>query len=521
LLNYLGPRLRGDDLFGAGCYSHLDFQQDTNSMQAYNQIPYRSVALPQTHPDRLATHARLFGLGPAPLADCRVLDVGCGDGANLLAMAGMLPESTFVGIDSAEVPIAEGRERAEDWGLANLDLRALDLLDLPSDFGPFDYIVAHGVYSWVPDAVRDGLMALIAGHLAPHGVAFVSYNALPGGHLRRLTREMMRYHIDGLEAPDERVGQARAILDFLIDGQPEESTYLAMLEDERDRCARYTDEHFFHDHIADVNRPFYFHEVVAHADRHGLRYLAEADFAAMQDRTFPPQTRAVLDQLGGDRLRREQVLDFLRNRMFRQTLLCHADAPVQSAPSSSAVRALTIAAPIRETERDKATGVRTFESEPGKAIRTDHPFARAVCEHIGAAWPRALPFADLWAAVESAGGEGITPDVLAQMLLDFYGDGFIHLHTIAPTLTGKVSDRPEALPIARREAEEGEVVTNGWHRSIPLDAAEQRVLPLLDGQRNHADLLDALGEAEGEPPVTDEALETMLHRFAQHALLVA
>jgi SAM-dependent methyltransferase len=171
-------------------------------MDSYDQVPYRSVAHPQTHPDRLATHARLFGLDPAPLADCRVLDVGCGDGANLLAMAAMFPESTFVGIDSAAVPIAEGHERAEDWGLANIDLRALDLMNLPDDFGSFDYIVVHGVYSWVPDAVRDGLMALVAEHLAPHGVAFVSYNALPGGHLRRLTREMMLYHIDGLEAHD-------------------------------------------------------------------------------------------------------------------------------------------------------------------------------------------------------------------------------------------------------------------------------------------------------------------------------
>jgi len=490
-------------------------------MRSYDQVPYRTVALPQTHPDRLAVHARLFGLEPAPLASCRVLDVGCGDGANLLPMAAMFPESTFVGIDSAEVPIEDGRERAEDWGLANLDLRALDLMDLPDDLGPFDYIVAHGVYSWVPDAVRDGLMRLFAGHLAPRGVAFVSYNALPGGHLRRLTREMMLYHIDGLEAPDKRVEQARAILDFLIDGQPEESTYLAMLEDERERCNRYTDEHFFHDHIAEFNDAFYFHEVAAHAEQHGLRYLAEADFAAMRDRAFPPQTRAALDQLSGDRIRREQYLDFLRNRMFRQTLFCRADAPVQSAPSPDHVHSLTIAAPIRETERDAATGVRAFESEPGKAIRTDHPFACAVCECIGAAWPRALSFDTLWATVESAADEGITPDVLAQMLLDFYGDGFVHLHTIAPTLTGKVSERPEALPIARREAKESEVVTNGWHRSVALDAAEQRVLPLLDGQRDHADLLDALVEAEGEPPLTAEALETMLHRFAQRALLVA
>jgi methyltransferase-like protein/protein-L-isoaspartate O-methyltransferase len=489
-------------------------------MDAYDHVPYRSVALPQTHPDRLATHARLFGLEPAPLTDCRVLDVGCGDGENLLAAAAMFPASTFVGIDSAERPIEDGRERAEAWGIDNLDLHALDLTAMPTSLGPFDYIIANGVYSWVPDAVRDGLLRLFAERLTPNGVAFVSYNALPGGHLRRLTREMMLYHTDGIEAPQKRVEQSRALLDFLIDGQPQESAYLAMLEDERDRSNRYTDEHFFHDHIAEFNRPFYFHEVAAHADRHGLRYLAEADFAAMQDRAFPPQTRAVLDQLGGDRIRREQVLDFLRNRMFRQTLLCHADAPAQHAPSSERVRGLAVAAPIRQVERDEATGIRTFESGQGKAIRTDHPFACAVCEHVGAAWPRAVAFDDLWAAVEESGGEGITADVLAHVLLDFYGDGFVRLHTHVPDLENVVSERPEALPVARRQAEDDGVVTNGWHRTVALEPAERRVLPLLDGRRDLAALTRALASAD-EPPVSAESLEGMLRRFARNALLVA
>lgn len=488
-------------------------------MDSYDRVPYQSVALPQTHPDRLATHARLFGLEPAPVADCRVLEVGCGDGGNLLPMAAALPGSTFVGIDRAERPIASGRERAEAWGIANLDLRALDLMDLPADLGPFDYIIAHGVYSWVPDTVRDGLMALIAERLAPHGVAFVSYNTLPGGHLRRMTREMMRYHVGGIEDPDKRVEQARALLDFLLDAQPEDAYYRVLLEKERELSHRYTAEHFFHDHLAEVNRPFYFHEFADHAGRHGLQYLAEADFAAMQDRTFPPETRAVLDRLAGDPVRREQYMDFLRNRMLRQTLLCHADAPVQRSPSPDRVRALTVAAPIRPTARDEATV--TFEAEEGKAVQTGHPFAKAVCEHIGAAWPGAVTVEDLWAATGESGGEEITPDVLAQLLLDFYADGFVHLHARAPALARDVSGRPEVSRVARRQAEDGPIVTNGWHRSVALDPTERRMLTLLDGHRDRAALLARSNASPDEAPMTDDELETVLHRFVREALLVA
>ena len=489
-------------------------------MQAYDRVPYRSVALPQTHPDRLATHARLFGLEPAPVTACRVLEVGCGDGGNLLPMAALLPESTFVGIDVAERPIAASRERAEAWGIRNVDLRALDLLDLPDELGTFDYILAHGVYSWVPDAVRDGLLRLLGAHLAPQGVAFVSYNALPGGHLRRLSREMMLYHAGGIEDPAKRVEQSRALLDFLVDAQPEGSAYHAVLEEERAMTTRYTDEHFFHDHIAEFNRAFYFHEFVAHAERHGLRYLAEADFAAMQDRTFPPETRAVLDRID-DPIRREQVLDFLRNRMLRQTLLCRADATVQRVPQPDRVRGLAVAAPVRARERDEASGVVTFEGAKGKAVRTGHPFAAAVCESIGGAWPCAHTFGGLWEAVAEYGGEDMTPDVLAQVLLDFYADGFVRLHTHAPPLAGEAPERPEALPVARRQAEDGTLVTNGWHRTVALDSSERRLLLLLNGRRDRSTLLNAWKASveDGEPP-TDDELSATLHRLARHALLI-
>src|SRR3954453_8985335 len=142
----------------------------------YDLVTYRTIPRRQTHPDRLAAIAQLFGMRPAPVAGCRVLEIGCGNAANLIPMAYHFPNSRFTGIDLAAVPIAEAVAVAAELELFNIDLRAGNLCDLGAADGEFDYIFAHGLYSWIPFDVRDRLMAVCGERLAPQGVAFVSYN---------------------------------------------------------------------------------------------------------------------------------------------------------------------------------------------------------------------------------------------------------------------------------------------------------------------------------------------------------
>ena len=120
----------------------------------YNEVLYPSAVYAQTHPDRLAMMATLYGMTPAPVEKCRVLELGCGDGWNLITMAYGLPGSEFFGIDLAGKPIARGNELIAKLGLRNLSLREMDVADA-ADLGEFDYIIAHGLYSWVPQHVRE------------------------------------------------------------------------------------------------------------------------------------------------------------------------------------------------------------------------------------------------------------------------------------------------------------------------------------------------------------------------------
>src|ERR1700730_8529631 len=160
----------------------------------YDELPYPGGSYTQTHPDRLATLGILFGMTPAPVESCRGLGLGCGDGGNLIPMAFNLPGSSFTGIDLSATAISRGLELITQLGLANIHIQQLDLMDMNTDSGEYDYIIAHGLYSCVPPVVRERVLETCKSQLAPNGVAFISYNAYPGGHLHDTVLEMMRFH---------------------------------------------------------------------------------------------------------------------------------------------------------------------------------------------------------------------------------------------------------------------------------------------------------------------------------------
>jgi len=313
---------------------------------SYDAVPYPGRAFPQAHPNRLATMATLFGMKPAPVERCRVLELACGDGANLIPMAFGLPHSDFVGMDLAARPIARGQALVEALGLTNIRLLQLNLMDVTADLGVFDYIIAHGVYSWVPPAVQDKILAICKAHLAPQGVAYVSYNIYPGYHLQGLARDLMRFHVRTFLDPEEQVTEALAFLGFLAESQPEPDTYRTVLKQRLEDLLERPKHTVYHDELAEINLPVYFHRFVEHAGRHGMQFLSEATFSSMQDQAFPDRVREALLALAqGDIVLKEQYLDFLKCRKFRQTLLCHQDVSLDRGVTPETVMGFFVASP--------------------------------------------------------------------------------------------------------------------------------------------------------------------------------
>jgi methyltransferase-like protein len=519
----------------------------------YDEVLYPSGLYPQTHPDQMATMATLFGMRPEPIDRCRVLELGCNDGSNLIAMAYGLPQSQFVGIDRAERPITQGRTTIEALGLNNVTLHGLDLMDLPPDLGRFDFIIAHGLYSWVPEAVRDKLLALCGEHLTERGVAYVSYNAYPGCHLRDMARGMMRYHMAHFAGRDQQIRQARALLKFLAESKAEPDVYHLLLKREFERVLAYPDAGLFHDDLNPINHPVYFSAFVDHASRYGLQYLSEATILAMVEETYPPQVAAVLNNLDPeDVIAREQYLDFLKCRAFRQTLLCRRSVQLDRTRKPERLFDLYVAADIRPTSPSpevRSGAAEVFQGPRGAEIETDRPLVKSAFCHLGAIWPRAVPFSDFLGLVGShLGRDDSGPPTnaeeaaheLGHALLQAHGAGYVEFHVHQPACVTDVSERPMASPLARLKLQHDAIVPTLRHQTLRLeDNLSRHLVMLLDGTRDRAALLHDLGafvqsgaatvRHDGEP-VSDlqealrylaDGLEANLTSLARLGMLVA
>jgi SAM-dependent methyltransferase len=525
----------------------------------YDSVPYQTLALPQTHPDRLAVMAVLFGKTPRPIDRCRVLELACGSGHNLIPMAYGLPGSEFVGLDLAETAIHRGVQAAADLGLANLKLVHANILDVDASWGLFDYIIAHGVYSWVPANVQEHILSICKNNLAPQGVAYVSYNTFPGWHMRSMAREIMRFHAGHFDDPGQKIQQARGILQFVVSAIPpsmaEYGRALAReLKEIQELAPELQSNYIFHDQLAELNQPFYFHQFMKAVMGHGLKYLAEAEFFEMQSLLFDENVQGTLARLAGsDILIQEQFMDFLKGRKFRQTLLHHADEPVTRSLHPGRMRDFHFSSMSRPVDRDgalideppdrlMARDDLAFKRPKGAStLGTDHIVAKAALILLSQVWPERLSFDQLLAgAMDLAGpaAQGLQdgPDAVGDILLSAFSANIVEAHVHAPRFARTAGQVPKASAVARLQARSQTKITSLCHKTIELAGTiGPWLLPLLDGARNRAYLAQAMADLARRPPegfpirpepdapieAWEAAVATELGHYGRHALLEA
>jgi SAM-dependent methyltransferase len=489
-----------------------------DSLAAYDELPYDCLPVPQTHPDRLATLARLFGLTPPAIETCRVLELGCANGNNLIPMAAALPRAHFVGVDLSARQIADGQALIDAAGLPNIELRHADLAAIDERDGAFDVIIAHGVYSWVAPDVREKLLSICSANLAPNGVAYVSYNTLPGWSTNGVVREMMLFHARDTEGTRERMRAARTMLDFLAGAVPD-TPYGALLREEIAFLRQQPDAYVSHDHMAACNEPVYFHQFAQAAARHRLKYLAEAEFSVMGLGGLPAQTIAAMRKLAPDIVAFEQLTDILRHRAFRQTLLVHADAPIDRRLGGHSILPFTIASPVTVGPAgvaNPAAAPAVFVANNGNRFGIGNALTRAALLQLIERWPEGVPFGELNDAARrsmraipgSAGTHGAAaPEVLGVELLQLYAAGIVQLRTRDPGVSATIGDRPLASDLERLQASRGNELTTLLHQPLTLTPFERTLVPLLDGNRDAAALREALmaAGAAADAPVAGVA----------------
>jgi SAM-dependent methyltransferase len=448
--------------------------------RSYDAIPYRTYPRLETHPDRLAAVGTLLGMKPAPVERCRVLEVGCGDGGNLIPMAYALPHSRFAGVDLARTALRRAEATAKALRLENVRLAAADLRQVDAEWGAFDYIVAHGVYSWTPEPVRDGLMKLCGERLAPNGIAFISYNALPGSRFRQMLREMLREHVRNARTARRRLTGAREFLAFLLEARMLPEPWQALFDVEVQRTLDKSDGALFHDDLAEVNHAVSITEFARHAGTHGLAYLGEAEPHQMFDH------RSALAGFRGGAVEREQYLDFLKLRRFRQTLLCRKDVKLRRKPGPERMDGFGFSSqcPAGEPGEGEQRGLGFVR------ISAPEPAVRNVAGALTDMYPLPLSFAEL---VPYAGSEGAAREILFTLV----AGGFANLHVHDFPCAAEAGPRPRASLLARLQAKRSGQVTSLCHQTVELDGTGRELLLHLDGTRTPNELAAALSGAAG------------------------
>lgn len=498
----------------------------------YDQVPYKSFPFRQSHPDRLATIATLHGLNPKPIESSRILEIGCAAGGNLLPIADRYPSSQCVGIDLSSRQIESGQAMCDTAELKNVKLMAGDIRKMPRDLGPFDYIIAHGVYSWIPDDAQEAILQCCRNQLSPDGIAYISYNTNPGWRMRGMIRDLMAYHSRNVENFEDRVRKARAILHFLAATVPTaDNPYGLLLRQELKGLQDKEDYYLLHEHLEEFNEPIYFWEFMDRARQNALQYVGEADFSAMSIENFAPDVIAVLRNLAADIIETEQYMDFVRNRMFRQTILCSDQHQVDRSMLASRLTKLHFASSSQPEERVEDlhdNKVVTFRF--GKSVtKTTSPVIKAALMYLGSVWPRFVPYSELFAAARSkvAGKASLVDaetevgesDLFVSTMLRCYASDQIELSRFPTPFSSAVADAPLATLLTRAMAKGGTSVTNARHETVRINDIQRRVLRLLDGRHQLpqvvAEIVFAIERGEvrvhhdGEPVKDPKRLESL------------
>lgn len=502
-----------------------------NKTFTYDEVPYPSYTFPQTHPDRLSTIAAFYGIDAAPPEDCRVLELGCGDGTNLIAMAYALPSSSFVGIDLSEVHINDGKLNAGTIGISNIDLRQGDVVELDTNYlGKFDFIVAHGLYSWVPGLVRDSIIKIYQECLTPNGIGYISYNAYPGCHIRDMTRGMMRYHARDIRDPNKKAAKGISLLKSLANAVEADTIYQSTLLLEIEQIEERSIQNIFHDDFAGINQPFYFHEFVDQIGRHGLQFLAEADPASMSMSDLPSEARTALESLAHDAIEREQYLDFIKCRRFRSTLICRDALVIERSPDPSVLNSLLVASGVEHSEQIDTLSAPTpmrFTGPKDASLEINHPLTKAALVYLKSIWTRPIAFPDLIKAagkmlsdLEDAALEEETQRT-AAFLIQLYNAGFVKFHRHTPTFASEVSKFPTSSAFARWQVERGSksVTTLSGLNLEPEFEAVRTMISLLDGTRDRAALFNEMKEMFDVPDANRDAFEQNLPNMIESSLL--
>ncbi|NTF83804.1 methyltransferase domain-containing protein [Agrobacterium rhizogenes] len=479
----------------------------------YDAVPYESMAFPQSAPEHLQAVAGLFGLSSPPIETARVLELGCAAGGNLLPFAARYPRARVLGVDLSSVQVEQGKALIAEMGLKNAEIRRADLSTLARSLGTFDYIICHGVYSWVPESVRKAILRIASENLSDNGLAYVSYNTYPGWKSREIVRDAMILR-GGSRELKEKLPYARGMLEYLYASARPDTVLKLALEEMRPILQNYGDYYLLHEFLEPYNAPCYFHEFVERAEANGLDYVGESETFLMFLSNYSANiAEPLLREWGSSQVSVEQYLDFVNNRGFRQTILAkknHASG-VRRQLSSDMLQSLFLSGvfvsedgPLTPDEQPQACNLLRRGT-----ITLSQPALKVAAAALNEAYPATLSFDALAQRVITE--LKLSKTAAREQLLPFVEElvikGFLRFRMSEPDIAAVLPDRPVVSDETRATLKppagtDAVSVSNLLHEPVYLNILEARVALLMDGSRDEEALIAGLVEDAGNGLIT-------------------
>lgn len=491
-------------------------EPNLQDVSAYDQVFFPSLPHRESHPGRLAWYGRLAGVAARSPEQCRLLEIGCGSGGNLLPLAEEFPRSYFLGLDRSSTEIARAQRRAEAARLDNIQFREHDLVDPWDGHEPFDYIVAHGVYSWTTAAARVGLLQTAASLLAETGLLYLNYNVLPGWAGPGIIRDLLQTTASRSTSLPDRVREARRTGERFLQEWSQAPTLLQQaLREDLQSILRLPDDVLFHAYLNVANTPFRWRQVMQAAQECGLHYLCDAVPGLDLQTTIPARRPETLAEWTGIPEIWIQLFDYARHTAVRRSLFCRATSARSVAGWGPLLAEARLAGPA-DVRRDSVAVTGTVVKFAGGArLTTLDPQLAAALEVLGAQWPHSVTWSEIADTIQSpVRWEQIDRlEDFPSWMLDLWEcvcRGYLDLRATRTSALRDGSDYPHVSRLVRTLTPDEHYVANAFHEAVRVDDRWRTCLARLDGHSSRAQLRTAVGST----------VDATLAELARHALVV-
>ena len=468
-------------------------------MNDYESTRYLGLPIAAAHPFRLAWTSRVHG-GPQPdLIGARILEIGCGDGATLLPLAAHQSSWRVHGIDASRQAIGFAQDGALAANLANATFACEDLAASTVEADSWDIVIAHGVYSWIDPERRAALLRLAYSALAPNGLAYISFNALPGWSVRGTVRHaLLHSHEQSHEVLDRMLAHVGA------------DAWGSLLAAELRRARDCRDDYRVHEYLSAHNEAFWVGDFVRDAAANGLRWIGDAQFDLNEGRPYE-QLRA---SLGIANPRAEEMIDLIGYRQLRCAVLARDNSPISAAPDDAALLhdavIAGVIAPLRQPFILDDAIAESMRSAGGVDIDVQGSLAKAALLELARIYPSGLRYEDLLdhaRRILHEHGLHTQADAhreVAEGVMRLWRAGALELRSHMPVVAGIRPNPPKVSAFTRYEATVRPAISSPLGILLPLDASDRAMVAQFDGSQTEFDL-----RKTGDETHVDELLDLL------------